>query len=119
MNNQFHINNNYTAELSGFYTGKARNDLQEALLPTGQLSAGVSRPVLKRKGTLKLSVRDIFHTQVMEGNTTFQYATEYFILRRDTRVLNLSFSYRFGKPLKTAKRSGDSVDDERQRAEGG
>lgn len=104
-NNQFKINDLYTAELSGFYTSPARNDLQEKLLPTGQLNIGLARPVLKKKGTLKFSFRDIFHTMVMEGNTDFEHAQEYFIIRRDTRVISLSFTYRFGKPLKTIKRS--------------
>ncbi len=119
MNNQFHMGNVYTAELSGFYTSRARNDLQEVLDPTGQLSAGISRPVLKKKGVLKLSARDIFYTQAMEGNTTFQSATEYFILHRDTRVISISFSYRFGKPLKSTKRNNGSAADEIQRVGNG
>jgi len=119
MNNQFRIGPVYTAELSGFYTTKARNDLQELLLSTGQLSTGMSRPVLKKKGTLKLSVRDIFFTQVMEGNTDFPGADEYFILRRDTRVFNLAFIYRFGKPLKAARRTSGSAGDEIQRVGSG
>ena len=119
MNNQFHISNVYTAELSGFYTSRARNDLQEVLNPTGQLSAGISRPVLKKKGVLKLTARDIFYTQAMEGNTTFQNATEYFILHRDTRVISISFSYRFGKPIKSAKRNNGSAADEIQRVGNG
>jgi len=119
MNNQLRIGPQYTAELSGFYTTKSRNDLQELLSPTGQLSAGISHPVLKKKGTIRLSVRDIFFTQVMEGNTDFPGATEYFILRRDTRVFNLSFSWRFGKPLKTAHRVSGSAGDEIQRVGSG
>jgi len=38
----------------------ARNDIQELLRPTGQLSAGVAMQVLQKKGTLKLNVRDMF-----------------------------------------------------------
>ncbi len=114
-NNQFVIGENYTAELSGFFTGPARNDLQESLLPTGQLNIGVARTVLKKKGTLKLSIRDLLHTQTMSGNTTFQHAHEYFMIRRDSRVITLAFSYRFGKPLKAVKR-GNGAEDEMQRA---
>ena len=76
-----------------------------------ELNIGVARTVLKKKATLKLSVRDIFHTQVMEGNTDFQYADEYFIIRRDSRVITLSFTWRFGKPLKTIKRSSGAEDE--------
>jgi iron complex outermembrane receptor protein len=119
MNNQLRLGKIYTVEISGFYTTQARNDLQELLLPTGQLSAGIARPVLNKKGTLKLSVRDMLYTQVMEGNTDFPNADEYFILRRDSRVVNLSFTYRFGKPLKAARRNSGSAGDEIQRVGSG
>lgn len=119
MNNQFRAGKLYTFELSGFYTTQARNDLQELLLPTGQLSAGVARPVFNKKGTLKFSVRDLFFTQVMEGNTDFPGAQEYFILRRDSRVCNLALTYRFGKPLKTTRRSSNSAKDEIDRVGSG
>ncbi|MDE3251501.1 MAG: TonB-dependent receptor [Bacteroidota bacterium] len=119
INNQFRLDKNYTAEISGFYTGKARNDIQERLLPTGQLSIGIARPVLQKKGTLKLSMRDIFFTQVMEGNTDFPNADEYFILRRDTRVINIAFTWRLGKPLKTQHRSTGGAKDEIDRVNGG
>ena len=101
---------------SGFYTTRARNDLQELLYPTGQLSAGVSTAVFKKKATLKLGVRDMFFTQVMEGVTDFQHASEYFILRRDSRVASLSLVYRFGKQYKQVKRSSGGAGDEMQRA---
>ncbi|MES2331652.1 MAG: outer membrane beta-barrel protein [Bacteroidota bacterium] len=119
MNNQLRLGKTYTAEISGFYTTQARNDLQELLSPTGQLSAGLARPVLNKKGTLKLSVRDIFFTQAMEGNTDFPNADEYFILRRDSRVFNLSFTYRFGKTMKAARRNSGSAGDEIQRVGSG
>ncbi|MGC4103541.1 outer membrane beta-barrel protein [Ferruginibacter sp.] len=119
MSNQFSFAKIYNGEISGFYTTRARNDLQEQLYPTGQLSLGVSRPILKKKGTLKLSLRDIFYTNAMEGLTQFPKATEYFILRRDSRVINLTFNYRFGKAYKTTKRSGGSAGEEIERAGNG
>lgn len=116
LNNQFKINPALSAELSGFYITGARNDIQELLRPTGQLSAGVAMQVLKKKGTLKLNVRDMFYTQKMEGDTEFEGANEYFILLRDSRVVNLAFTYRFGKPIKSAKRNSGGATDEMQRA---
>ena len=115
MSNQFTFAKVYSGEISGFYTSRARNDLQEKLYPTGQLSLGVSRPVLKKKGTVKLSLRDLFFTNAMEGLTQFPNATEYFIVRRDSRVVNIAFTYRFGKAYKAAKRSSGSAGDEMQR----
>lgn len=116
INNQFRVSSTLNAELSGFYTTKARNDLQELLSPTGQVSAGVAKTVLKGKGTLRLTARDIFYTQKMEGLTDFPGANEYFILWRDSQVVNLGFSYRFGKPLKATKRSTGGAGDEINRA---
>jgi len=116
MNNQFRINPTLNAEISGFYTTQARNDLQELLSPTGQVSAGIVKTILKGKGSLRLTARDIFYTQSMEGITDFPGANEYFILWRDTQIVNIGFNYRFGKPLKAAKRSAGGAADEINRA---
>lgn len=109
----------YTAEISGFYTTRARNDVQELLYPTGQLSVGLSAPVLNKKGTLKFSARDVFYTNGMEGLTSFPNATEYFKLLRDSRVFTLSFTYRFGKLFKTGKGTSGSAADEIERVGNG
>lgn len=119
MNNQFSFGKIYTGEISGFYTTKARNDIQELLYPIGQFSFGVSRPLLKKKGTIKLSVRDLFHTNGMEGFTDFPGATEYFLIKRDSRVISVAFTYRFGKAYKASKRSSGSAGDEMERVGNG
>jgi len=115
INNQFRINRIYTAELSGVYTTRAINDLQEILSPTGQIAIGFARPVLKNKGTLKLSIRDLFYTQINEGITQFKSAEEYFVIWRDTRVATIAFTWRFGKQLKTIKHSTGGAGAEMQR----
>lgn len=103
MNSQFRISKKINGEISGSYTGRSRNDLQELLYPFGQLHLGFSMPVMKNSGTLRFSARDIFKTNWMEGLTDFKDAEEYFIVRRDSRVFTLSFSYRFGKTGKAAR----------------
>ena len=116
VNNQFNLNKTLNAEISGYYITKARNDLQELLYPTGQVSAGISKSMLKGKANVKFNVRDIFFTQAMEGLTDFPQAQEYFKLTRDSRLFVLSFTYRFGKPLKAVKRSNGGATDEMKRA---
>ena len=106
--------------MSGTYITHNQNYIQELLDPTGQVSAGVAKQVLKNKGTLKFTMRDIFYTQVMQGWTTFQQSNEFFKLTRDSRVVTLAFTWRFGKPLKSAaRRSGGSAGEEIQRVSGG
>lgn len=116
MNNQFKFKKNWSAELSGFYITKNQNDIQEVLDPTGQVSVGVAKQILKNKGTLRVAFRDIFYTQAMQGLTDFQQADEYFKLKRDTRVVTIGFSYRFGKSFKSpVKRSSGGARDEIER----
>jgi hypothetical protein len=115
ISNQFRFKGGWSAELSGFYITRAQNDLQEVLDPTGQVAAGVGKQILKNKATLKLSIRDIFYTQAMQGWTDFQHAREYFKLTRDSRVVTLAFSWRFGKPLKGATRKAGASDEIKER----
>jgi iron complex outermembrane receptor protein len=118
LNNQLSFGKGYAGEVSGFYTTKARNDIQELLSPTGQLSAGMSKSVMKKKGTIKLTYRDILWTNVMEGNTSFPDATEYFKLKRDSRVLTLSFTFRFGNTYKVSRHQ-DGASEEKERVQNG
>jgi hypothetical protein len=55
----------------------------------------------------------------MEGLTQFPNATEYFKELRDTRVITLSFSYRFGKAYKAAKHADTGASDEIERVGNG
>lgn len=115
LNNQFRMGKGWSGELTGLYTSRSRNDIQELIDPAGQLSIGVAKQVLGQKGTLKCSFRDVLYTQWMKGTTYFQLSDEYFKLTRDTRVALLSFSWRFGKAYKTARRSEGAADAEKAR----
>jgi hypothetical protein len=119
MNQQFRFKKGWGGELSGFYTSKSKNDIQEVVDPAGQLSLGVSKSVMKNKGNLKLAARDLFYTQWMKGFTSFYSATETFKLTRDTRVVTLSFTYRFGKTFKAAKPAERAAGEEIQRVGNG
>ena len=116
VNNQFRFKKGWGAELSGVYTTRAQNDLQEVLEPTGQISFGVSKQVFKNKGTLRFLFRDVFYTQAMAGLTYFENVTEYFKLKRDTQVAGIAFTYRFGKAMKQqARRTSGAANDEMER----
>ena len=119
MNNQFSFGKGYAAELSGFYTTRARNDIQELLYPTGQASMGMSKTVLKKKGTVKVSFRDLFYTNAMSGLTSFPDATEYFKFKRDTRVVALSFTYRLGQSYKVVRHQNGATEEEERVQNGG
>jgi hypothetical protein len=121
INNQFRFNKGWGAEVSGFYRGKGVWG-QILTKPMGQLNAGVTRQILKGKGTMKLTVRDILYTNFPRGDLKNTGNVDaYFQNRRDSRVGNFSFTYRFGKPIKDAKqrRKIGGADDEQNRVRGG
>jgi outer membrane receptor protein involved in Fe transport len=99
INNQFKFNKGWSAELSGFYRTKGIEG-QIIIEPMGQLNAGLQKQVLKNKGTMKLNIRDMFYTMQTDGEINFQNTEASFHQERDSRVVTISFGYRFGKPIK-------------------
>jgi iron complex outermembrane receptor protein len=119
LNNQFQLKKGWGFELSGYYQTKSQIDLQEWLKPQGELDLGISKQIMKNKGSLKLSVRDITYFQNYSGYSTFQNAYEPFTVKWDSRVARLSFSWRFGKAMKPVNRSEGGATDEINRAGNG
>ena len=119
VNNQFKFKKGWSAEISGWYRTKGVEG-QIIINPMGQLTAGVSKQILKDKGSLKLNVRDILYTQQVSGNINFQSTEAYFHNSRDSRVATLTFIYRFGKPIKGVKtRKSGGAGDEQNRVKVG
>ncbi|HET7896067.1 MAG TPA: outer membrane beta-barrel protein, partial [Flavisolibacter sp.] len=119
LNNQLRFGRGWSGEVSGFYTSRSQNDIQEVVDPAGQLTVGLAKTVLHNKGTIKLSGRDLLYTQWMKGLTQFRLSNEWFKLTRDTRMVVLSFSYRFGTMFKTARRSQGAAGEEVERVGNG
>ena len=119
INNQFKFNKGWSAELSGFYRSSGIEG-QIIIKPMGQLNAGVQKQVLKNKGTLKLNVRDMLYTMRAKGEINFQRTEASFRQERDSRVVTLSFGYRFGKPINgVQKRKTGGAVTEQNRVKGG
>ena len=119
LNNQFRFKKGWGLEISGYYQTKSQIDLQEWLKPQGELDLGASRQIMKNKGSLKLSIRDITYFQNYSGYSTFQNAYEPFHIQWDSRVVQLSFSWRFGKAMKPVNRSEGGAKDEIDRVGNG
>jgi hypothetical protein len=115
INNQFTFGKGWSAELSGWYMSRGLEG-QIILLPFGAMSTGIAKQVLKGKGTVKMSVRDILYSQKAHGDINFKNTEAHFTNTRDSRVANLTFTYRFGKPLKNpAPRKRGGAGDEENR----
>jgi outer membrane receptor protein involved in Fe transport len=118
ITNQFTFKKGWSAELSGFYRTKGVEG-QIVINPLGQMNAGVQKQVLKNKGTVKLNVRDLLFTMKPSGHLNFKSTDASFRNLRDSRVATLSFSYRFGKPIKGIKaRKTGGAGEEQNRIKG-
>lgn len=113
VNNQFKFGKTWGAELSGWYRTKGV-DGQIIIQPLGAMNVGVTKQVLKGKGTVRLTVRDILYTQFPKGNINFQRTQAYFENQRDSRVATIAFTWRFGKPIKSqpSRKTGGASDEQ-------
>jgi len=96
MSNTFTLPKDWSLELSGQYqsTQLWGNFI---ILEQHQINLGIQKRLMNNKATLKLSVDDLFNTN--HGTAIVKYGDINMtaINHWDSRRLNLSFSYRFGK----------------------
>lgn len=112
---QFHLAKGWNFELVGLY----RSDITALQFVLGNYwSAGgaIEKKVLDKKGSLKLSVNDLFYTRLNYGDINFlTNAKGNYRNQADTRVVGLSFTYNFGKTYEKRDRSVGGADAEQQR----
>ena len=113
---QFKLSKTLSAEISGFYSTSGIEGVI-MIRPMGMLSAGFSQQVFKNKGTLRLNIRDIFLTQKTDARSKYGNVDASFQEMRDSRVVNIGFTYRFskGKITNPKKRTRGSAGDEQNR----
>ncbi|RFS16393.1 outer membrane beta-barrel family protein [Emticicia sp. C21] len=116
--NQFVINKKWSAELAGSYQTKVLSG-QFLVIPIGSIRAGVSTKILKDKGTLRLNVNDVFYTNQVGGDIrNIKNAVASWFSYLDTRVVTISFAFRFskGQTLKVRQNGGSESEQQRVKA---
>ena len=86
--------------------------------PQWGVGLGVQKNVMKNKGTVRFNITDIFWTNLPQATITYEGRyIEYWHAFRETRVANLTFTYRFGNnKVAAARRRTTGSEEERQRA---
>lgn len=114
MNNQFKFAKTWGGEISGFYRTKMQEGGLIISKPIGLFSFGLSKQVLKTKGTIKLSVVDPFYLMRFRGYTKFGNIDTQINAKWDSRRVSLNFSYRFGKGngSQPRRRTGSATDEQ-------
>ncbi len=113
---QFKINKKLTAELNGMYRSGSLEGIIR-IKPFGMVGAGISQQILKSKGTIRLTARDIFSMQKFKGST--RYGNVDLTLRQQAEmpVVTIGFTYNFskGKKIAPVKRTAGSASEEQNR----
>jgi hypothetical protein len=115
-NNTFTFSKGWAAELIASYNSTSRDGFM-IFDPRWGISAGIQKSVLSNKGTIRINMTDIFWTNLPKAVITYDNYVEKWKAYRETRVANLSFSYRFGNnKVQAARRRTTASEEERQRA---
>ena len=112
----------WTGEVSGFYTTPSIWQGTFKTQTIWSVDGGLSKTVLKNKGTLKASVSDIFNT--LHWSATSDFAGQVIHAHGDfeSRQFKLYFTYRFGSTSVKASRqrkTGDEDESKRVSTQGG
>ncbi|HVZ56826.1 MAG TPA: TonB-dependent receptor [Chitinophagaceae bacterium] len=113
---QFKLKKGWGTEISGFYRTKGLEGVI-VTYPLGQISLGASKQVLNNKGTVRLNVRDAFNLQHFKGYSRYGNIDISLQNYFESRVVNLSFTYRFskGKLNAAGNRKKGGADEEQNR----
>ncbi len=114
-NNSFSIADGLSAEAGFSYTHPNVYGIT-LMRYNHNLTVGIQKSVLKKQGSLTLNVTDLFWKSYPRGITDFWGVHEAWSSRRDTRVINLTFSCRFGKGQAGRLRKNTGADEEKGRA---
>ena len=113
----FTLGKGYTAEASFWYN--SRQISQEGLFkmnPMYAFNVGFQKTVLKKKGTIRLNVNDVFQTQRFGGTYSVTNRTVKLANTWDSRQVRVSFTYRFGNSnVKEARNRKTGLEDEQSR----
>jgi len=117
----FTLPRGFSTELVFFYMSPQVS--QEGLFKMKAMYAldwGISKSVLKKKGTVKLNVSDVFNNQRFQG--TFDNAGYFTRVssKWESQQVRLNFTYRFGNTnVKAARNRKTGLEDEQNRVKGG
>lgn len=111
--NNFKLGRGFFAEFSANYQAREIYAF-DRVNPIWFVNSGLQKK-FKNKSNLKLAFNDMFNTNEISATTRFVGYTEHFVVKRDTRVVVLSYTYNFGSGNSMPRRKG-GAEDLKQRA---
>ncbi|MBK8552757.1 MAG: TonB-dependent receptor [Ignavibacteria bacterium] len=89
-------------QLTYFYSGKMLTS-QGSVEPVHTFDLALRKDLFDKKLSINLRASDIFNAMKMSGTTTTETYTQQFDRQRESRVITLSLSYKFGNDEKKTK----------------
>ncbi len=115
LNNDFTLKKDFKLSVAAFYAGPNEFGIQYFKSKWG-MDVELKKSLLKNKLTLSLVAMDIFYKDIFTVGSKFQTQDIFFRIKNDTRRIQLSLSYNFGK-VKVEKKTSIGNDDEKNRLE--
>jgi len=108
-------NSGWKGEISAWYTSPVQ---QGTLLvaKTYDLSAGISKSIFNKQGTLRFSATDILNGNPYRILINNNGQNNGIYQKNDTRTFTVSFSYKLGKSVTAARKRTTASEEERKRA---
>lgn len=117
--NRFLLPKDWSAEITFFYQAPQVYGFFH-LNEMWMLNAGIQKSLFNKRGTLRINASDIFWQGNSGGSLAFTDYYETFLAKHDTRQVNVSFTYRFGKnTVAPVRKHSSGAEEEMKRAEGG
>ncbi len=108
----------WTAELTSFYNAPTIYQGTFKAKSLWSIDAGLSKQVMKGKGTMKVAVTDVFRSLRFSGTSDFAGQKTNVTARWESQQLKLNFIYRFGSNLvKAAKQKSSGAEEELKRVQ--
>jgi hypothetical protein len=113
--NQFQLPDKWSAEISGSYQTSAPSG-QFVLIPAGMVNIAIAKKLYNDRLTIKASMNDVFYTFQPGGEIKgLNNSDASWLSYLDTRIFNISASYRFKEGKALAARKLSAADAEKAR----
>jgi hypothetical protein len=119
MQHTFTLGNDYSAELSGWFSGPSIWGATWRTKPQGGLDIGFQKQFLEKRASVKLSLTDILLTSPWTATSDFGGLYIRGGGRWESQTVRLNFTYRFGSAqVKAARQRQTGLESEAKRIKG-
>jgi len=111
----FAISSTIAAEITGRYESPTLYGVNQ-LKQSYAVNAGISKSLFNKRASIKINLNDVFNTDRDRNYAVYQNIDLSEYNKKETRILRIGFSYRFGKTsVKSATKHNTGSDDEQRR----